>query len=167
MARSDVALLLPFAPLLLVLTACASEPERSGRSGRTQPSPFGFELAMAGAGAATAGDGEDAPVPALIPLTPEELAARIRAGNVRLIDVRTAEEVAEGTIPGAEHVPLDSFDPAAIVSADGREVVFYCRTGRRSAIAGERLAAAVGGPVRHLEGGILAWEEAGQPVESR
>ena len=45
MTRSDFAVLLPLAPLLLTLAACASEPERAGRSGRAQPSPFGFEMA--------------------------------------------------------------------------------------------------------------------------
>ncbi len=166
MTRADLALLLsplPLAPLMLVLAACGSEPDRADGARRGSPPPFGFEMAMAGAGAAAADDA-DAAAPALIALTPEELAARIAAGTVRLIDVRTPEEVAEGTIPGAEHMPLGSFDPAAPGADDGREVVLYCRTGRRSAIAGEKLAAAVGGPVVHLEGGILAWEAAGQPT---
>jgi len=88
-------------------------------------------------------------------------------GNVRLIDVRTDAEVAEGAIPGAEHIALDQFDPAKLDLSDGREVVLYCRTGRRSAIAGERLAAATGKPVEHLAGGIIAWEEAQQPIAPR
>ncbi len=89
------------------------------------------------------------------------------AGNVRLIDVRTDVEVAEGAIPGAEHIALDRFDPAKLDLSDGREVVLYCRTGRRSAIAGERLAAATGKPVEHLAGGIIAWDEAQQPIATR
>lgn len=104
---------------------------------------------------------------ALIDLSPAELAARMAAGNVRLIDVRTDVEVAEGAIPGAEHIALDRFDPAKLDLSDGREVVLYCRTGRRSAIAGERLAAATGKPVEHLAGGIIAWDEAQQPIAPR
>jgi hypothetical protein len=38
---------LPLSPLLLTLAACASEPEGAGRSGRTQASPLGFEMASA------------------------------------------------------------------------------------------------------------------------
>lgn len=104
---------------------------------------------------------------ALIHLSPAELAARMAAGNVRLIDVRTDVEVAEGAIPGAEHIALDRFDPAKLDLSDGREVVLYCRTGRRSAIAGERLATATGNPVEHLAGGIIAWEDAQQPIAPR
>lgn len=166
MTRADLALLLsplPLAPLMLVLAACGSEPDGADSAREGPASPFGFEMAMAGAGAAAADDAA-APAPALIALTPEELAARVAVGTVRLIDVRTAEEVAEGAIPGAEHIPLDSFDPAALGADDGRAVVLYCRTGQRSAIAGEKLAAATGAPAVHLEGGLVAWAAAGQPT---
>lgn len=164
MTRTGFALLLspalPLAPLLLALSACGDEPD-GNREKRDAPSvPLGFELAFAG----TTGETDAAPAP-LVALSPDELAAKIAAGNVRLIDVRTDEEVAEGTIPGAEHIALDSFDPASLDLGDGREVVLYCRSGRRSAIAGEKLAAVTGAPVEHLEGGILAWEAAGKPVE--
>jgi len=154
----------------LLLAACGDTQDTGGS--REGPSaPIGFELAMAGAGAAAAsGDDASAKVPApspLIGLSPEQLAERLKAGNIRLIDVRTAEEVAAGTIPGAEHLPLDQFDPAKLGADDGREVVLYCRSGRRSAIAGEKLAAATGEPVVHLAGGILAWEAAGLSLEAR
>jgi rhodanese-related sulfurtransferase len=149
---------------LLALAACGGG-RGAGGEGEGPSAPLGFELAFAG----TAGADADtaAPVaPPLIDLSPDELAARLKAGNVRLIDVRTDAEVAEGVIPGAEHIPLDQFDPASLDLSDGREVVLYCRSGRRSAIAGEKLAAATGKPVEHLAGGILAWEEAEQPVET-
>ncbi len=153
---------LPLAPLMLVLSACGDEPGEGGK--REGPSaPLGFELAFA----ATAGDDTAAPAaePAqLVALSPEELGAKLKQGNVRLIDVRTDAEVATGTIPGAEHIPLDRFDPAKLDLSDGREVVLYCRSGRRSAVAGEKLAEATGKPAEHLEGGMLAWEAAGQPV---
>ncbi len=100
----------------------------------------------------------------MIDVTPEELAARLAAGNIRLIDVRTDEEIAEGMIPGAEHIALDRFDPQAFGPADRREVVLYCRSGKRSAMAGAKLAEATGKPVEHLAGGILAREEAGRPA---
>jgi len=148
--------------LLLALPACGGDPGESKRKRDAPSVPLGFELAFAG----TAGQAEAAPAPApLVPLTPEELAAKIAAGNVRVIDVRTDEEVAEGTIPGAEHIALDRFEPAKLDLSDGREVVLYCRSGRRSGIAGEKLAAVTGAPVEHLEGGMLAWEAAGQPVD--
>lgn len=166
MTRTRLALLapaLPLAPLMLALAACGDEPGEGGK--RDGPSaPLGFELAFAG----TVGDDAAAPAAApLVALSPEELAAKIKAGNIRLIDVRTDAEVADGTIPGAEHIALDQFDPTKLDLSDGREVVLYCRSGRRSAVAGEKLAAATGAPTQHLEGGMLAWEAAGQPVEKK
>lgn len=156
---------LPLAPALLVLSACGNEPGGASERRDGPSAPLGFELAMAGVSGA--GGTEDAAVvvPApLIDLTPEQLVARLVAGNVRLIDVRTDAEVAEGIIPGAEHIPLDRFDPAKLDLSDGRAVVLYCRSGRRSGMAGEKLAAFTGEAVEHLAGGILAWEQAGQPV---
>ena len=160
---------LPLAPVLLALAACGNEGGGASERRDSPSAPFGFELAMAGTMAGAEDDAAAVPVaPApLVTLTPEELAARIAAGNVRLIDVRTDAEVAEGIIPGAEHIPLDRFDPAALGPDDGREVVLYCRSDRRSGIAAAKLAEATGEPATHLEGGILAWEAAGQPVEKQ
>ena len=159
--RPGRAALLLAPALLLALPGCGGDAGESN-SKRDVPSiPLGFELAFAG----TAGEAEAAPAPsALVPLSPQELAAKIAAGNIRLIDVRTDEEVAGGVIPGAEHIALGRFDPAKLDLSDGREVVLYCRSGRRSGIAGEKLAAVTGAPVGHLAGGMLAWQAAGQPV---
>jgi rhodanese-related sulfurtransferase len=159
---------LPLAPLMLALAACGGGPDNKGEA---PSAPLGFELAFAGLGTGAGGNDDtaaasEAPAPAaLIALSPEELSARIRDGNLRLIDVRTDAEVADGMIPGAEHIALDQFDPASLDLSDGREVVLYCRSGRRSAVAGEKLAAVTGEPATHLEGGMLAWEAAGQPVD--
>lgn len=93
-----------------------------------------------------------------------ELAHRMAAGNVRLVDVRTPEEFAAGHLAGAVNMPVDSFDPATLADADPADLVLYCRSDRRSRIAAEKLAAATGRTAVHLEGGILAWEAADQPV---
>jgi rhodanese-related sulfurtransferase len=96
-----------------------------------------------------------------------QLDARIERGEVRLIDVRTPAEFAEGHIEGAANVPLDLFDPAAFKDEAGKETVLYCRSGRRSAIAADMLAKAWGKPVRHLSGGVLAWEAAELPLAGK
>ena len=93
------------------------------------------------------------------------LATRIEAGEpIQLIDVRTPEEFAEGHLAGAINIPVDQFDPAALPATGGAERVLYCRSARRSAVAAEALSQASGSTAVHLEGGILAWEEAGLPV---
>lgn len=165
-------LALIIAPTLPLLLAACGGGQDGADSKRESPSaPAGFELAFAGLGTEPGGgDDTAAPAPApppLVTLSPEDLAARIKDGNVRLIDVRTDAEVADGVISGAEHIPLDRFDPAKLDLSDGREVVLYCRSGRRSAIAGAKLATVTGEPVAHLEGGMLAWEATGQPVDKQ
>lgn len=98
----------------------------------------------------------------VVTITAEELAARIAAGTVTLVDVRTDEEIAEGMIEGAMHMPIADFDPAALDGID--DVVLYCRSSGRSGRAARMLADHRGERVEHLEGGILAWLEAGYPV---
>ncbi|MFM7404635.1 MAG: rhodanese-like domain-containing protein, partial [Erythrobacter sp.] len=161
MNRARLSVLLPLGPLMLAVLACSGEQRQGDRARDGASAPFGFELAMA----ETVDTGHRGA--ALVGVSPEQLAAQISKGQVRLIDVRTAEEVAEGIIPGAEHIPLDTFDPAALDLSDGRAVVLYCRSGRRSGIAGEELAAATGEAAVHLEGGIIAWQAAGQRIQKQ
>lgn len=144
---------------VLAIAACAPGEAEEGDSGR---SPIGYELAMAKAGPEGMPAQEE---PDVVDLSAEDLRKRIEAGNVRLVDVRTDEEVAQGTIPGAEHIPLDDFDPAQLDLDDDREVILYCRSGRRSGMAAEKLAAFTGRPAEHLAGGIIAWKEAGGEIE--
>ena len=99
-------------------------------------------------------------------LTPQEVAQGLKEGRVVLVDVREPNETAVERFPGAILVPLSSFDPATIPAPPGSEVVFACRSGRRSATAG--LAAQEQGFAydSHLAGGILAWKAAGLPTET-
>lgn len=80
-----------------------------------------------------------------------------------LVDVRNADEVARGIIPGAVHIPLAQI-PARLDSlVEGEEsLVFYCHSGIRSAQAAAYIAAnGRTAPVFNLRGGILAWGKAG------
>ncbi len=99
-------------------------------------------------------------------LTPEEVAAGLRDGRMVLVDVREPNETAVERFPDAAIVPLSDFDPNAIPDPQGREVVFACRSGRRSVTAS--LAAQQHGfpYASHLAGGILAWKAAGLPTET-
>lgn len=99
-------------------------------------------------------------------LTPQEVARAVKEGHVVLVDVRESNETAVERFPGAVLVPLSSFDPATIPAPPGCEVVFACRSGRRSVTAS--LAAQEQGFSydAHLAGGILAWKAAGLPTET-
>jgi rhodanese-related sulfurtransferase len=99
-------------------------------------------------------------------LTPQEVAQGVEDGRFMLVDVREPNEIAVERFPHAVLVPMSSFDPAAIPDPAGREVVFACRSGRRSATA-SLAAQEQGFPYgSHLAGGILAWKAAGLPTET-
>jgi rhodanese-related sulfurtransferase len=99
-------------------------------------------------------------------LTPEDVSKGMAEGHYLLVDVREPNEVAVEAYPGAVVVPLSSFDPQAIPDPKGKQVVFACRSGKRSVTAS--LAAQAGGFAydKHLAGGILAWKAAGLPTKS-
>lgn len=98
-------------------------------------------------------------------LTVEQVAAGLRAGRMLLVDVRELNETAAESYPEGVIVPLSCFDPAAIPDPEGRQVVFACRSGRRSVTA-SLVAQDRGYPYKsHLAGGILAWKAAGLPTK--
>src|SRR5215470_7623679 len=99
-------------------------------------------------------------------LTPEQVAAGVREGTILLVDVREPNETAVEAYPDAVIVPLSAFDPAAIPDPQGKQVVFACRSGRRSVTA-SLAAQDQGYPyAAHLAGGILAWKACGLPTET-
>jgi len=102
-------------------------------------------------------------------ITVGELGERVRRGeSVELIDVRTPVEFREVHAEPARLVPLDSLDPLAVIDArnGSRDEPLYliCRTGGRARKAAERFQAAGFANVVNVEGGTMAWEQAGLPV---
>ena len=99
-------------------------------------------------------------------LTPGQVERGLRDGRMLLVDVREPNEIDKEAYPDAAVVPLSRFDPAAIPDPQGKQVVFACRSGRRSVTAS--LAAQDRGfpYTSHLAGGILAWKAAGFPTRS-
>jgi rhodanese-related sulfurtransferase len=99
-------------------------------------------------------------------LTPEEVSKGIADGRYLLVDVREPNEVAVEAYPDGVVVPLSTFDPKAIPDPHGKQVVFACRSGKRSVTAS--LAAQAGGLAydKHLAGGILGWKAAGLPTRT-
>lgn len=97
-------------------------------------------------------------------LSPARVAELIRDG-AQLIDVREAYEREAGRIPGdTAHIELDRLtDEAGSIDRE-RPVVFYCRSGSRSALAAQAFAAA-GFDAHNLDGGLKAWVADGLPIE--
>jgi rhodanese-related sulfurtransferase len=99
-------------------------------------------------------------------LTPQEVAQGLHDGRFVLVDVREPNETALERFPEAVLVPLSSFDPAVIPDPAGREVVFACRSGRRSVTASVAAQEQGFAYSAHLAGGLLAWKAAGLPTET-
>jgi len=99
-------------------------------------------------------------------LAPEDVAIGLREGRMLLVDVREPNETSIESYPDAVIVPLSCFDPGAIPDPEGRQVVFACRSGRRS-ITASVAAQDAGYPyTAHLAGGMIAWKAAGLPTKT-
>ena len=108
-------------------------------------------------------------------LTPDQVATELDSGDALLVDVREPQErQATGAIPGAISAPRgmlefyadpslpyhkEEFDP-------DRRIILHCASGGRSALGAATLKEMGYSNVAHLDGGIKAWQEAGQPVEA-
>lgn len=91
-------------------------------------------------------------------LTAEEAKARLdEDGSIILLDVRTQEEFDEAHIPGAVCLPNEEISADMPVAFDkDAEILVYCRSGRRSAEAAEKLADM--GYINVADfGGIIDW----------
>jgi rhodanese-related sulfurtransferase len=103
--------------------------------------------------------------PSLITLTPAQAHELAAKGEVQLVDVREDNEWAAARIPGAIHAALSRLGSEAADLPNDKPVVFYCMAGARSAKAVE-IARSLGlAHIRHMGGGISAWNQAGYEIE--
>ena len=106
---------------------------------------------------------------AAVPITQTELLKRIEQKDPGLVvlDVRTADEFAAGHVPGARNVSHDLLASRIdeLAGARDKQVVLYCRSGRRTLLAEDVLRKAGFKNIAHLEGDYLAWEAEKRPVE--
>ncbi len=84
-------------------------------------------------------------------------AHRLVAAGATLVDVRTAEEFADGHLSGAVNIPVADLQGRLAEIPANRPVVVYCASGARSARAGEILHAA-GRTAVHDLGPMSAWD---------
>jgi thioredoxin 1/putative thioredoxin len=98
-------------------------------------------------------------------LKPAELAQLLAGGAVVPIDTRDAAAFARAHLPAAVSMPLEEIESrlAELHMFQGQPVL-YCRSGDKTKELAEKLAEQ-GMPVAFLEGGLLAWEADGLPIE--
>lgn len=101
--------------------------------------------------------------PALTTLQATQL---INSRNAIIVDVRTPEEFAKGSLPGARNVPADKFDEKLRDIKKDKPLIVVCATGSRAGRIAAQLRAGGFGEVYVLAGGLAAWREAGLPVRS-
>lgn len=98
-------------------------------------------------------------------ITREELAERVRRGEVMILDVRPREEYLAGHIPGAVSIPLNDLERRVNELPPDRQVVAYCR-GPYCVLAVEAVAVLKGYGIDaiRMSEGVIEWAEAGLPV---
>jgi rhodanese-related sulfurtransferase len=105
---------------------------------------------------------------------PAKEAVLVNDARTVFVDLRDSAEVAkEGKIPGALHVNRGmlefTLDPTLPyhnpVFASGKNFVFYCASGGRSALAADTAQSMGLANVSHLAGGFKSWKEASYPVQ--
>ncbi len=90
-------------------------------------------------------------------ITTDELQQRVESGEkLNIIDVREADEVAAGMIPGAKHIPLGEIESRSDELNSGGPYYLVCRSGARSGRASEFLNEQEIEAI-NVEGGMLSW----------
>ena len=87
--------------------------------------------------------------------------------GVVILDVRTAQEYAQGHIHGAVNLDVNATDFAQKVAQLDKNTTYlvHCRSGTRSVRACNEMAGLEFPKLYNLQGGFVAWEAAGKPVE--
>ena len=96
--------------------------------------------------------------------TPQEVSKLQADGQIQLIDVREPHEHEAGRIAGDRLIVLGDLSAQAHTIDQGRPVVFYCRSGARSAMASQAFSEA-GFDAHNMSGWLLAWDAAGLPLD--
>ena len=102
----------------------------------------------------------------LEPVAAKELLARLREGDVVILDVRPEDEYGLGHLPGALNIPLRQLEQRLSELPRKQEIIAYCR-GPYCVLSFEAVAElrARGFKVRRFEEGFPEWKAAGLPIE--
>lgn len=86
-----------------------------------------------------------------------------------LIDVREMNEIKEGMINNAIHIPLSAINKrlSELDKYKDRAVLVYCRSGNRSGSVCRTLSSRGFDKVYNLAGGIMAWQDAHLPISKK
>jgi rhodanese-related sulfurtransferase len=97
-------------------------------------------------------------------IAPHDLKSRLDRGDCSLVDVREPVEHAEEHIAGSQLIPLGELERRIHEISRDEPLIVMCRSGKRGGQAIAKLQSQGFTNVQNLAGGILAWKEAGHPV---
>jgi rhodanese-related sulfurtransferase len=109
-------------------------------------------------------------------ISAQDAIARQGDETVVFVDLRDIRELQrDGMIPGAFHASRGMLefwvDPESPyhkeIFASGKQFIFYCASGWRSALATQTMQRMGLAPIMHIEGGFTAWREAGGAIEKK
>jgi rhodanese-related sulfurtransferase len=137
---------------MFLLTACSGKPAK-------QVAPVGSEAILGQKVAVSGGEYTDISV--------SDLQAMLKNKDFVFVNVHIPFE---GDIANTDlSIAYDEIDQHLDQLPANKEarIVLYCRSGRMSGIAAETLVGLGYTNVANLEGGMLAWEQAGSPIEGK
>jgi rhodanese-related sulfurtransferase len=147
----SVKLVVGFMVVLLLLGCSVDEDERSGKT----EEPAQHE-------AAVSASVEQSVFVSIAPVKAHEMLSNRK--DILFVDVRSAEEVAEIAIEGAQPIPMGRILLRHSVLPKDKPILLVCAVGGRSYGVGRYLAKQGYPEVYNLRGGIVAWEKEGLPV---
>lgn len=87
------------------------------------------------------------------------------SGSHQIVDIREQDERDAYRIPGSIFIPLGELMQRAAELDASKPIITYCKSGVRSLYAVEMLQSLGRSDAASMSGGIIAWHEAGQPIE--
>jgi phage shock protein E len=97
----------------------------------------------------------------------DEAAGLFESPQTTVLDIRTPPEVAQARLPGAVAIDIMGPDFSQRIDALDRDghYLLYCRTGNRTSSARALMTQLGFTDVADIDGGIIAWANAGLPLE--
>jgi len=89
----------------------------------------------------------------------------MQSGMADMLDVREVHEYAVEKIEGADFFPLSQFDADKIQQPTDKKLIIFCAVGKRSIDAGERLIKSGHTVAYSMQGGLIAWDDAGYAIQ--
>ena len=99
-------------------------------------------------------------------LSPQEAKSLMESRkDLVLVDVRSPQELYEGSIPDSQLIPFGELAQGRMTLPTGKPILLICAVGGRSYAVGQYFSGKGYGEIYNLAGGISAWKAAGLPLQ--